>query len=537
MLVYPFWLGTRRQEDRMNPIIPALPFQTSDPAHKQFQYLEDLATAYWYSEVLFAALDLDLFSWIERGADRIDKLADAAGCRPEALARLLRVLKRTALVHAIDGRWVNSPQARMFLVVESADYMGDFFLYRRYMQPRWSLLAERVSLPDRPRQPPITSDADYRTRNEQYVRSMDRLVRRKSPEILSILEHESWRGPLLDVGGGAGSLGRAILKTRPTASGVLFDLAEVIRAGRRIHPCPGDWARTLSVAGDFRRHPFASGSFGLVIMSNFLHAYGRKTARDLLAAAVILLRPGGLILIHDYFPDRLGIRPHKGAFYDLNMMLNTYEGACHESRDIVGWLDAVGVKRVVVRDLETDTSVILAGGDVGGGDGIDDPEEWTSVAREIGFVDAAMTTPADIVTAHWPAWKCRFGCKGYGRHRQCPPYAMPVEALRSLLAEYSRAVLVQGSPPGRDFHHRLLALERAAFLKGFPKALAFGAGPCTVCDRCPVDDVCRHPEKARPAMEACGIDVYATAGRVGWPLRPVRDRGDWVTYVGLLLLE
>lgn len=518
-----------------------LPFQSSDPARKSFQFLEDLATAYWYSEVLFTALDLALFDWIERGFNSLDDLAEAARCRPGELMRLLRVLARTALVHDIDGRWYNGPQARMLLVSGSDDYMGDFLLYRRYMQPRWAALTEKVSRPDRSRPTPITAEDDYRIRNEHYVRSLDRLVRRKSLEILNLLDRELWHGPVLDAGGGAGSLVRALIGTRQTDIGILFDLPEVIDAAHRIYPHAEDWERILPVAGDFRCHPFSAGSFGLIVLSNFLHAYGRDTARELLKAAASLVRPDGLILIHDYFPDRMGTRPHKGAFYDLNMMLNTYDGACHESREIVGWLAAEGITRVAVRDLDTDTAVILAGGvpvQMNGETGrFEDPDEWAYTAREAGFSNAVRIAPADIVVADWPGWKCRFGCGGYGKGLQCPPDAMPPDALRSLLAEYSRAILVQGSPPGKMFHRHLLALERAAFLKGFHKALAFGAGPCTVCDSCPEDGVCRNPERARPAMEACGIDVFATVQRAGWPLEPVQDKGDWVKYMGLLLLE
>ncbi len=37
-----------------------LPFQSADPTRTSFQFLENLATAYWYSESLFAAIELRL---------------------------------------------------------------------------------------------------------------------------------------------------------------------------------------------------------------------------------------------------------------------------------------------------------------------------------------------------------------------------------------------------------------------------------------------------------------------------------------------
>ena len=38
-----------------------LPHHKADIASEGFQRLEDLATAYWYSEVLFTALELNIF--------------------------------------------------------------------------------------------------------------------------------------------------------------------------------------------------------------------------------------------------------------------------------------------------------------------------------------------------------------------------------------------------------------------------------------------------------------------------------------------
>jgi len=38
---------------------------------------------------------------------------------------------------------------------------------------------------------------------------------------------------------------------------------------------------------------------------------------------------------------------------------------------------------------------------------------------------------------------------------------------RELLASYKTAFLVQGTPPGKDFHDQLLILEKKAFLKGY----------------------------------------------------------------------
>ena len=64
--------------------------------------------------------------------------------------------------------------------------------------------------------------------------------------------------------------------------------------------------------------------YGLVVLRNFLHTYGPKTAHRLLVMAVGLTNEKGVLLIHDYFPDRPSKRSHKEALYDINMLLSTY---------------------------------------------------------------------------------------------------------------------------------------------------------------------------------------------------------------------
>ncbi len=515
-------------------------FRNADPAHDGFQYIEDLATAYWYSEVLFTALDLQLFMHLEQGVCTVTSLAEVASSREPELFRLLRCLERMALISCGDSFWLNNPIASRYLVPGKADYMGEFFLYRRYMQPNWHKLTHKILVEkqttDKEQEP-----LSYSRRNSLYVCAMDTLARQKAKEIAGYLKNAVFNGPVLDVGGGAGSMLRALQVIRPGLTGVVFDIPEVIEAARELYPRETDWIGIKTLIGDFRSaslgifHEKAIQSgFSLIILSNFLHAYGPGEAKNLLLKAISLLAPNGLILIHDYFPDRHGISPQKGALYDLTMMLNTYDGACHETSVILEWLKEGGIGTTSIKNLETDTSVILAGGDP---QLHIDKAPWIETAQELGFAQAVTISPEDVVTGAWVQQKCRFGCAGFDKNLQCPPHTMDYEETRKMLDCYSIAMLVQGQPPGKSFHQKLLSLEKKMFLAGCHKALAFGAGPCPVCRKCPADGKCRHHNLARPSMEGSGIDVYATAAQAGWSLSPVTSRDGYVKYLGLLLVK
>jgi len=526
-----------------------LPYLKSDPARWEFQYLEDLSMAYWYSQVLFSAVEVDLFSHIEQGASTPAALAAATGCQMAALARVVAVLERLDLVHRTPQGLANSQLARRFLVPGQPDYMGDFIHYRRYMQTGWSALTPTLAGAARPVDTSESSAPnDYEARNFSYVRAMDRLARLKAREIAACLNMHGWRGPILDIGGGAGAIARQLLLAKRAvgqpAAATLFDLAEVIRAARQLYPRSEDWQGIELLAGDFRHYALERAeTFGLVVMSNFLHAYDPETARDLLVKAAALTAPDGVLLIHDYFPDRMTRRPHKGALYDVNMLLNTYNGACHRAADIQAWLATAGMAHGRVVDLPSDSSMIVAGAFAGTAAVLSNAarkhaplETWREVALTLGFSKAELLPADKIMTGRWTREKCRFGCGAYGKNRMCPPAGIDHATMTQMLAEYRWALVVAGTPPGREFHERLLALEKKAFLAGFHKALAFGAGPCPVCERCPDDGGCRHPDRARPSMEGSGIDVYATANRAGIRIAPVPVPDRYVKYMGMVLL-
>ena len=104
-----------------------------------------------------------------------------------------------------------------------------------------------------------------------------------------------------------------------------------------------------------------------------------------------------------------------------------------------------------------------------------------------------------------------------------------------MLDEYKRAVLFE-APPGKA-KKIAAALERKLFLAGYYKSLGLGAGPCNLCDSCAFEEGCRHPSQARPSMEACGIDVFATARKHGFTINVVRTHRDPQHYFGLVLVE
>jgi len=158
------------------------------------------------------------------------------------------------------------------------------------------------------------------------------------------------------------------------------------------------------------------------------------------------------------------------------------------------------------------------------------------IIRQRGPQDIARVAPSDVVTAEWVRIKCQFGCGGYGRSLTCPPYSPTPEQTRRMLDEYRTAYVIWWGHKATP-REASAEIEREVFLLGFYRAFAMAGGPCHLCEPCPVEHPCRRAYVSRPAMEACGIDVYETARRAGFPLSVATCREDPVNLYGMLLVE
>lgn len=175
---------------------------------------------------------------------------------------------------------------------------------------------------------------------------------------------------------------------------------------------------------------------------------------------------------------------------------------------------------------------------------VTDLEIFLSAAREMGARDAVVVSPRDdVITAHWVRIRCQFGCPEYGRCLTCPPHSPTAEQTRKILDEYTAGILLHGDRT-KTLREIGRELERQIFLAGFYKAFAFLCGPCRLCRRCVVEKsqrgrprFCRHGYSARPAMEAAGIDVFATARRAGLPIEVVTNCDCPQNYYALVLVE
>jgi len=168
-------------------------------------------------------------------------------------------------------------------------------------------------------------------------------------------------------------------------------------------------------------------------------------------------------------------------------------------------------------------------------------------ALEMGVDGAKVIHPRSILTAEWVRMKCQFGCPNHSMRLCCPPRTPSPEKTQKVIDSYQKAILLhkklkeggrgKGLMGFRGFNAVVVRLEIEIFLDGYYKALGLGSGPCTLCKTCDTSGTCKNPERARPAMEACGIDVFQTARAHGLPIRVLRSHSEERDIYGVILIE
>ncbi|MEL7610089.1 MAG: DUF2284 domain-containing protein [Bacillota bacterium] len=153
-----------------------------------------------------------------------------------------------------------------------------------------------------------------------------------------------------------------------------------------------------------------------------------------------------------------------------------------------------------------------------------------------GGADLAIKIDAkSIVTAAWTVFKCQFGCGMYGTTHHCPPNTPSWKQTQEMINCFSYGILFRCRSVS-PITPLAAKVARELFLDGYYKVLAFGSGPCQKCAACNPER-CNFPKETAPAMEACGIDVFATVRNNGLEIHTLRERGETQNDFGLILVE
>ncbi|MCB9537921.1 MAG: SAM-dependent methyltransferase [Myxococcales bacterium] len=302
--------------------------------------LIELATAYWGSATLVAAVRLKLFTHLAAGPAPSSMVAERASTDPVATDALLAALASLRLVQKDgEGRFANTPLADTFLVEGRPGYLGPAMLYNGDIYPLWGELDGVVRSGDVRRAPDqyLGDDAE-RTRN--FVHGMHHRALGVGRAVAQVIDLTG-RTRLADVGGGPGTYSALLCQQTPGLQAEVLDLPGVVAIAREIVADLGVADRVKCTAFDYYRDALP-GRYDAALVSGVLHREQPAQVQAILGAVAEALEPGGVLYLSDVMLDDDRAGPTFATMFALNMRVLAHDGRCHTVAESRAWLDAAG---------------------------------------------------------------------------------------------------------------------------------------------------------------------------------------------------
>ena len=288
--------------------------------------LLDLINASWTTQAICAAVELGLPDQLAAGPRRVEALADASGCHPAALERLLRGLASLDLCREHEGIFELTPMGAL-LCAGADDSLRAWAIHcGRYLWPAWGRLAESVRTGTSHRKRATGTD-DYGHLEHDpdaaavFNRAMVEITRLVAREVARVCNFGGVER-IVDVGGGHGELLAAILAAHPRMRGVLLDLPHAIQGAGAALSRAGVAARCELVTGSFFESVPAGA--GVYALKSVLHNWDDdRCAAILRNCRHAMPETSRLLVIERIMPEHVfaAARDRAIARSDLNMLV------------------------------------------------------------------------------------------------------------------------------------------------------------------------------------------------------------------------
>jgi len=222
-----------------------------------------------HSKLLLTGIELKVFNVLSEPKPSKD-VAKAIGTHPRNTRVFLDSLAAVNLLQKKDGLYRNSPVAQAFLVENSPTYLGRVFTF---MKPDHQFLQ---NLPKLVKEGPLPPPEKPSFSEEELVEGVELMADIErvgyAQEAVNILlelpEFPSFQ-KMLDLGGGPGLIGMAIVDAHPEMNGVIFDLPPVVKETRKYIKEYEMEKRMEVLGGDFN-HDYIGEGYDLVWASGVL---------------------------------------------------------------------------------------------------------------------------------------------------------------------------------------------------------------------------------------------------------------------------
>jgi hypothetical protein len=268
------------------------------------------------ANIMFAAVELDLFEHIPAAGAPADEVASAVKISPSSARLLMNALTSMGILVYEEPRYFVLPEIQGFLAPGQESLLPSL---RRFAYENGVWLHMAKLLRGEEKAPADYGDEFLHNYSDKYpgLKLFNRYCAGKVVEANHELIRSARR--ILDVGGGDGVFAGWALEINPTASYLLVELPNGVK-------CQADLAehiesgRLTFAAGDARTFEHEP-TFDLVVMNELTELFTKEEKAISVRRALNVLAPGGHLMSIKFSLDSDGIEPSSIAMLSLRLSL------------------------------------------------------------------------------------------------------------------------------------------------------------------------------------------------------------------------
>jgi hypothetical protein len=296
------------------------------------------ARAFWEARILLTAAEIDIFSLLLDTPKTSGQVSRELSSDQRATEALLNALVALGLLVKTEGAFRVKPGFERALSSSASETALPVIQHMAQLWESWGRLTEIV------RKGKVMRSVEALERDERglraFIGAMHTIGLGLARGVVARLDLSGHRN-MIDVGGGSGVYTIAVLQASPEMRATIFDRPLVIEIARQKLAEEGMTDRVGLVSGDFYADALPDGH-DLALLSAIIHQNDAEQNVELYRKVFAALAPGGTVVVRDFVMSEDHTEPPDGAFFAINMLVNTPGGSTYSFEDISKDLRAAG---------------------------------------------------------------------------------------------------------------------------------------------------------------------------------------------------
>lgn len=320
------------------------------------QRIMQMAWGYSAPLILEAAIKNKVFDTLDAGPKTVEEVHAATGASIRGLSAIMDALCGFEFLDKdAQGRYSLMPESAAFLVSTKPSFMGGIIAHTSDILPKWLQIEEVVRTGN-----PAVAVNEQDTGAAFFEKLVPNIFNMSYAPAQTLAAHlRLGKASVLDLATGSGVWGIALAQSSPEVRVSVVDWPSVLEITKKIAAKHGVADRFSYIPGDLLAVNFGSG-YSAATLGHILHSEGVERGRELLKRTFAALAPGGTIAIAEFLvnEDRKG--PLGGLIFNVNMLVNTVNGATYSFEEISEWLRAVGFTNPRLLESPGPSPLVLA---------------------------------------------------------------------------------------------------------------------------------------------------------------------------------